>query len=63
MTIKKFENIVANSDMEIEFLHYEAIKGINFLGKIPLLRELFINHVSCILVKKDRNPDVPLTNS
>jgi len=51
MTIKKFEKLIANSGMDIEYIHYEAVKGLNFLGKIPFLRELFINHVSCILVK------------
>lgn len=51
MTIKKFERIIISSNLKIKFKNYRCIKGINLLSKIPFLRELFINHVSVILVK------------
>jgi len=49
MTIAKFEQIVSSSDLKIVHRNYECIKGINSLGKLPLLREFFINHVTAIL--------------
>ena len=52
MTIRKLEDLIAASGMELESLHYEAVKGINFLSKIPSLRELFINHVHCVIFKR-----------
>ena len=49
MTVAKFEKMIANGDMKIEYLNYFCVKGIDFLGKLPLIRELFINGVNCIL--------------
>jgi SAM-dependent methyltransferase len=49
MSVAKFERIIKQSGMKIVFKNYQCIKGLNFLGKIPLLRELFINHVSVAL--------------
>lgn len=52
MTVKRFEDIIANSGMDVEFKRYCGVKGIGFLTKIPFIRELFINQISCILTKK-----------
>ena len=52
MTIARFEQIVARARMKIEYKKYSCTSGINVLGKLPYLRELFINHVSVILAKK-----------
>jgi SAM-dependent methyltransferase len=49
MSVSKFERIIKESGMKIVFKNYECVKGINILGKIPFLRELFINHVSVAL--------------
>lgn len=49
MTARKFERIVSESDLRIVFKKYNCVKGLDWLGKIPLLRELFINHITCIL--------------
>lgn len=51
MTVAKFERIVSDNGMKIQYKRYDCIKGINFLGKLPLIRELFINLVSCALTK------------
>lgn len=51
MTIAKFEQIVSSSNLKIAYRNYECIKGIDLLGKLPLLREFFINHVTAILSK------------
>ena len=52
MTISKFESIIADSNIEIEYLKYRCVKHVDFLAKIPKLRELFINHVTCVIVRK-----------
>ena len=49
MTVRKFEAIVSASGLRTEQRSYDCVKGANFLGHIPLLRELFINRVSCVL--------------
>ncbi len=51
MTVAKFDRLITNSGMIILDKKYECVKGINFLGKVPLLKELFINYVSHILTK------------
>ena len=51
MTIKKFEKIISNSGMKIAYKKYHAIKGINVLSFLSLIRELIVNHVDCILMK------------
>lgn len=52
MSVAKFERIVANCGMRIEFKKYNCVKGINALGHLPGVRELFINQITCVLKKK-----------
>lgn len=49
MTVNKFERIVSASGLRMDHRKYNCVKGMDWLGKIPLLRELFINHITCIL--------------
>jgi len=49
MSVAKFERIIAHCGMRIRFKRYECVKGFNFLAAIPIVRELFINRISCIL--------------
>ena len=51
MTVRKFEKIIKNSGLAAEYINYHAVKKIKFLTKIPIIRELFINHIDCILIK------------
>jgi ubiquinone/menaquinone biosynthesis C-methylase UbiE len=51
MTIAKFESIISSCDLKVVYKKYECVKGINWLSKVPLLREFFINHVAAILSK------------
>ena len=52
MSVSKFERLIKTSSLEVVYKRYECVKKMNFLSKIPILRELFINHVSVILRKK-----------
>ena len=49
MTVAKFERIVAGCGLAIEYQHYECSWGLTFLSRIPAIRELFVNHISCVL--------------
>lgn len=54
MTIAKFESIVSSCNLKVTDRKYECVKGINWVSKVPLLREFFINHVTVILSRKNR---------
>jgi len=49
MSVTKFERIIAKCGMRIRLKRYECVKRLNFLAAIPVVRELFINRISCIL--------------
>jgi SAM-dependent methyltransferase len=51
MSVSRFERIIASSGLRVRYRKYSCVKQINFLASIPLLRELFINHISVSLVK------------
>jgi len=52
MTLRKFESIVASCGLQLEYKKYECVKGLNFLARLPLLREFFVNNVTAILSKR-----------
>ena len=49
MTIAKFESIVSSCNLKVTDRQYECVKEMNWVSKVPLLREFFINHVAAIL--------------
>jgi SAM-dependent methyltransferase len=49
MTVAKFDRLVASAALSVVYRRDECVKGIALLGRIPVLRELFINHVTCKL--------------
>ena len=49
MSIAKFERVIKDCGLKFTWRRYDCIKGINALRYIPLVRELGINRVSCIL--------------
>lgn len=51
MTIAKFEFIVSSCNLKLIYKKYECVKEINCLSKVPLVRELFINHVTALLAR------------
>ena len=54
MSIRKFEGLIRKSGLRVRHCRYDAVRGLNFLAHVPILRELFINRVSCILEKPAR---------
>jgi ubiquinone/menaquinone biosynthesis C-methylase UbiE len=52
MSIRKFEGIVASMGFMRTYSHYDGVKGLDFLTRVPIVRELFVNHVTVILEKK-----------
>lgn len=51
MSIAKFERIVQKLGFKMASRRYDCVRGLNFLQYIPVIRELAINRVSCILFK------------
>lgn len=51
MSVAKFERIIANAGMRVLFRRYTGVKGYDFLTRLPVLRELFVNRIDCALVK------------
>lgn len=49
MSVGKFERLIADAGLRVERRSYHCVRGLNFLGRLPLLRELFITNVSCVL--------------
>ena len=52
MTVTKFERLVEQSGLDVLYRRYDCVKGLNFLSRIPGLRELVINNVSCELGRR-----------
>ena len=51
MTVGRFERLTAQCRLKIQERRYRCAKGLNFLQYVPGVRELFINNVSCVLLK------------
>ena len=51
MSIAKWEGLVANTGLKVEYSKYHAIKNIPLLAAIPALRELMVNDVTAVLAK------------
>jgi len=51
MTVGKFERLIRQCGLHMERVGYTCVRRLNFLARMPLLRELFINHVTCVLTK------------
>ncbi|SRR6266851_653840 len=51
MTVAKFGSILSGSGLKVVYQNYNCVKSIGVLGRIPVLRELFINQISCVLTR------------
>jgi SAM-dependent methyltransferase len=51
MTVEKFEALIRKSELKVKFQRYDCVKGLDFLGKLPLIRELAVNQISCVVTK------------
>ena len=51
MSVGRFERTVRTSGLAVERRRYHAVKGLFMLSKLPALRELFINQITCVLRK------------
>lgn len=53
MSLAKFENILSNSPLEVEWVRYYSTKGIPFVHKVPVIRELLTSAVATCLRKRE----------
>lgn len=49
MSVGKFERLVASCGLRPLYRRYECVKGLDALGHVPVVRELFVNHITCVL--------------
>ena len=49
MSLAKFERIIRESGLSVQYCRYDCVHRMNWLSRTPL-RELFVNRVSCILM-------------
>lgn len=54
MTVAKFERLVATSGLVVKDRRYACVRGLDALGRLPVVRELFVNLITCVLVKPER---------
>ncbi len=50
MTVAMFDGLIARSGLEVEHVEYRTVRNLPVSG-IPILRELFVNHITCVLRK------------
>lgn len=51
MTLARFERIIRDSGLRVEYQNYFATKNLPVVKNIPYLREFLVSAVTCILVK------------
>jgi SAM-dependent methyltransferase len=49
MTVAKFERTVSAAGLQIKHRRYDCVRHLNVFQKLPLVRELFVNEISCVL--------------
>ncbi len=49
MTVSRFEKIIRRSSLDTVYKRYDCVKGVDILRSMPVVRELFINHITYIL--------------
>lgn len=49
MSLRRFESLIRDSGLQFEWKRYDSVAGMPLVQKIPLLRELFVNRVTCVL--------------
>lgn len=54
MSVARFERLVENAGLRADYSRYDAVKHITPLVRVPLVRELFINRISCLLLSPER---------
>jgi SAM-dependent methyltransferase len=52
MTLRKFDRLLAGAGLRVLYRRNEGVKGLHFLTKIPVLRELFTNNIACELARE-----------
>jgi len=53
MSVRKFETLLSASGMAIDYIKYHGVKGQDWAAGIPLVRELLVSEVTCLLTRCD----------
>jgi hypothetical protein len=46
MTVSRFEKLLTKAGLKVVYKNYECVKGLGIFAQIPLLRELFVDHIT-----------------
>jgi SAM-dependent methyltransferase len=49
MSLRRFEALAPAAGFEVAWRSYRCVKDVNILGRVPILRELFVERVDCVL--------------
>ena len=52
MSVARFERLVRASHLRVAYCRYDTVKRLP-VARVPVLRELFINRISCVLARQD----------
>lgn len=52
MTVAKFERLLRDQSLDVKYRLYKGVKGLDFLCDMPFLRELIVNRISVVVVKR-----------
>lgn len=55
MTLHKFDRIVDGCGLRPVYWKLECVRGIDWLGHVPVIREFFVNHCTCMLAQTERS--------
>jgi SAM-dependent methyltransferase len=58
ISVKKFERLISALDMVVDYSKYDCSLGLSVLSKVPLIRELAVNNIACVLRKPPVQPAV-----
>jgi len=52
MSLQKFERLLSASRLVVDYIKYHGAKGQDWVGRIPLVRELLVLEVTCLLTRR-----------
>lgn len=53
MSLRKFKTLLSTARMGVDYLKYRGVKGQDWVNGIPLMRELLVNQITCVLARRD----------
>lgn len=52
MSVRRFERLIENMYLQVKYRKYECVRKMTTVANVPLVRELFINHITVEVVPR-----------